>query len=113
MKTQYSQKAAEKAAAAIRARAGHGEPEIGLILGSGLGGLAKSIRNGARIRFGEIPGFPSATVAGHDGALIVGELGGRRVAALSGRFHMYEGHPAALAGCPVRVLDALGARQLL
>src|SRR5687767_12360094 len=112
MKTQYSRKAAEKAAAAIRARAGHGEPEIGLILGSGLGGLAKSITNGARIPFGEIPGFPSATVAGHDGALIVGELGGRRVAALSGRFHMYEGHPAALAGFPVRVLHALGARQL-
>lgn len=112
MKKQYSPAAAEKAAAAIRTRAGGGEPEIGLVLGSGLGGLAKSITNGTRIPFGEVPGFPSATVAGHDGALIVGELGGRRVAALSGRFHMYEGHPAALAGFPVRVLHALGARQL-
>lgn len=112
MKKQYSPAAAEKAAAAIRARGGPGEPSVGLILGSGLGGLAKSIQKSARIPFGEIPGFPAATVAGHDGALIVGELGGRRVAALSGRFHMYEGHSAALAGFPVRVLHALGARQL-
>lgn len=112
MKKQYSPAAAEEAAAAIRARGGPGEPSVGLILGSGLGGLAKSIQKSARIPFGEIPGFPAATVAGHDGALIVGELGGRRVAALSGRFHMYEGHSAALAGFPVRVLHALGARQL-
>jgi len=112
MKKQYSLAAAEKAAVAIRARGGTREPDTGLILGSGLGGLAKSIEKGERIPFGEIPGFPAATVAGHDGALIVGELGGRRVAALSGRFHMYEGHSAALAGFPVRVLYALGARKL-
>jgi purine-nucleoside phosphorylase len=111
-KIQYSPAAAEKAAAAIRARSGAGEPSVGLVLGSGLGGLAKSIQKGTRIPFAEIPGFPAATVAGHDGALILGELGGRLVAALSGRFHMYEGHSAALAGFPVRVLHALGARQL-
>ena len=112
MKKQHSPAAAEKAAAAVRARASDGEPAVGLILGSGLGGLAKSIQKSVRVPFGEIPGFPAATVAGHDGALIVGELAGRRVAALSGRFHMYEGHSAALAGFPVRVLHALGARQL-
>src|SRR5687768_1459882 len=112
MKRQYSAAAAEKAAAAIRERAGAGEPSVGLILGSGLGGLAKSIQKSTRIPFGEIPGFPAATVAGHDGALIIGELGGRRVAALSGRFHIYEGHAAALAAFPVRVLHALGARVL-
>jgi len=112
MKRQYSAAAAEKAAAAIRERAGAGKPSVGLILGSGLGGLAKSIQKSTRIPFSEIPGFPAATVAGHDGALILGDLGGRRVAALSGRFHMYEGHSAALAGFPVRVLHALGARQL-
>lgn len=112
MKAQYSPAAAEKAATAIRARAGALAPSMGLVLGSGLGGLAKTIQKSTRIPFGEIPGFPAATVAGHDGALIVGELGGRRVAALSGRFHMYEGHSAALAGFPVRVLHALGARQL-
>ena len=112
MKQQYSAAAAEKAAAAIHLRSGGGEPSIGLILGSGLGGLAKSIAGSVRIPFAEIPGFPAATVAGHDGALIIGELGGRRVAALSGRFHIYEGHAAALAAFPVRVLHALGARVL-
>lgn len=112
MKQQYSVAAAEKAAAAIRDRSGKEEPAIGLILGSGLGGLTKAITGSVRIPFGDIPGFPGATVAGHDGALIVGQLAGRRVAALSGRFHMYEGHPAALAAFPVRVLHALGARVL-
>lgn len=112
MRQQYSAAAAEKAAASVRARPGFDAPSTGLILGSGLGGLARSIANSIRIPFAEIPGFPAATVVGHDGALIVGSLGGRSVAALSGRFHMYEGHPAALAGFPVRVLWALGARDL-
>lgn len=112
MKARYSSVEAEKAAASIRARAGSHATAIGLILGSGLGGLTKSIQESVRIPFAEIPGFPEATVAGHDGALIVGKLGGRQVAALSGRFHVYEGHPAALAAFPVRVLRALGAREL-
>lgn len=112
MKAQYSAVEAEKAAATIRARTGSPATSIGLILGSGLGGLTKAIEGSVRIPFGEIPGFPEATVVGHDGALIVGTLGGRQVAALSGRFHMYEGHSAALAAFPVRVLRALGAREL-
>lgn len=112
MKRRYSSPEAEGAAAAIRKRSGSTPLSLGLILGSGLGGLAKSIEEGVRIPFGEIPGFPDATVAGHDGAMIVGRLGGRQVAALSGRFHMYEGHPAALAAFPVRVFRALGAGEL-
>ena len=64
------------------------------------------------VPFGEVPGFPTATVVGHAGRLIVGRLGGRSVVALAGRFHMYEGHDAAHAGFPVRVLHALGARTL-
>ena len=60
-----------------------------------------------------IPGFPSPTVVGHSGAVVAGLLGGRRVIALSGRFHMYEGHEASLAGFPVRVLHELGARTLI
>ena len=64
------------------------------------------------IPFADVPGFPSATVAGHAGKLIGGTLGSRRVVALAGRFHMYEGHDAALAGFPVRVLRALGAPVL-
>lgn len=111
MKSEYSTKAAIKAAAAIRKRASQ-QPTVGLILGSGLGGLSKSIGDAVRIPFGNIPGFPEATVAGHEGAVIVGSLGGREIVALSGRFHMYEGHPAALAAFPVRVFHALGAHDL-
>jgi purine-nucleoside phosphorylase len=112
MKTEYSTKAAIKAAAAIRKRAATQQPKVGIILGSGLGGLSKSIADPVRIPFADIPGFPNATIAGHEGAVIVGSLGGREVVALSGRFHMYEGHPAALAAFPVRVFHALGALEL-
>jgi purine-nucleoside phosphorylase len=112
MKSQYSTDAAVKAAAAVRMRAGTQQPKVGIILGSGLGGLSKSIVDAVRIPFAEIPGFPEATVAGHEGAVIVGSLSGREIVALSGRFHVYEGHPAALAAFPVRVFHALGARDL-
>jgi purine-nucleoside phosphorylase len=112
MKTEYSTKAAIKAAAAIRKRAATQQPKVGIILGSGLGGLSKSIADAVRIPFADIPGFPNVTIAGHEGAVIVGSLGGREVVALSGRFHMYEGHPAALAAFPVRVFHALGALEL-
>jgi purine-nucleoside phosphorylase len=112
MKTEYSTKAAIKAAAAIRKRAPTKQPKVAIILGSGLGGLSKSIADAVRIPFGDIPGFPNTTIAGHEGAVIVGSLGGREVVALSGRFHMYEGHPAALAAFPVRVFHALGALEL-
>ena len=112
MKSEYSTKAAIKAAAAIRKRAVTQQPKVGIILGSGLGGLSKSIADAVRIPFADIPGFPNTTIAGHEGAVIVGSLGGREVVALSGRFHMYEGHPAALAAFPVRVFHALGALEL-
>ncbi|HMI47290.1 MAG TPA: purine-nucleoside phosphorylase, partial [Gemmatimonadaceae bacterium] len=112
MKAEYSTKAAIKAAAAIRKRAATQQPKVGIILGSGLGGLSKSIVNAVRVPFGDIPGFPEVTVAGHEGAVILGGLGGREIVALSGRFHMYEGHPAALAAFPVRVFHALGAQEL-
>jgi purine-nucleoside phosphorylase len=112
MKSQYSTEAAIKAASAIRKLASSQQPKIGIILGSGLGGLSKSIGDAVRIPFRDIPGFPEATVAGHEGAVIVGTLGGREVVALSGRFHIYEGHPAALTAFPVRVFHALGAHDL-
>lgn len=85
-------------------------PVCGIVLGSGLGGLADRIDDALRIPFSHVPGFPTATVAGHAGQLIVGTLAGRPIVALAGRFHMYEGHDAALAAFPVRVLHALGAR---
>lgn len=111
MRREYSTEAAIEAAKAIRKRASL-EPSVGIILGSGLGGLSKSIADAVRIPFTEIPGFPEVTVAGHEGAVILGSLGGREIVALSGRFHMYEGHPAALAAFPVRVFHALGAHDL-
>ena len=112
MKTPYGARAAREAADEIRDRLGVA-PRVGIILGSGLGGLAGAIEGGARIPYEKIPGFPAATVVGHTGELVGGTIGGTPVAALAGRFHMYEGHDAALAGFPVRVLHALGARTLI
>jgi purine-nucleoside phosphorylase len=112
MTDDFSVSGAERTADAIRERIGTDEPEIAIILGSGLGGLADEIESATRVPFSDVPGFPETTVLGHAGALVSGRLGGRPVVALAGRFHMYEGHPVALAGFPVRVMHALGARTL-
>lgn len=110
----FGAEAAAAAAEFVRPRCGGGvaEPALALILGSGLGGLAERVERAVRVPFGEIPGFPAATVAGHRGELVAGELARRPVIALAGRLHMYEGHPARVAAFPVRVLHALGARTL-
>ena len=108
----YGARAAADAAAEIRRRVGEREPVLGIILGSGLGGLARRIEDARDVDFDDVPGFPSATVVGHAGRVIAGRLAGRPVVALAGRFHMYEGHDATLAGFPARVLHALGARTL-
>lgn len=110
MSAPYGRDAARRTADAVRARIGDSAPEIGIVLGSGLGGLAEDIDDAIRIPFAGVPGFPSATVVGHAGALISGTLGGRSVIALAGRFHMYEGHSPQLAAFPVRVMHELGAR---
>lgn len=103
--------AARQAAEYIRQRIGPERPTpvAGIVLGSGLGGLAERIEDAVRIPFSHVPGFPNVTVAGHAGQLLAGMLGGRPVVALAGRFHLYEGHEASLAAFPVRVLHALGA----
>lgn len=108
----YGAESAARAAEAVRERLGVRAPTCAIVLGSGLGELAQDIQDARRVPFAEVPGFPTATVVGHAGALIAGTLGGREVVALAGRFHMYEGHSAALAGFPVRVLHALGAQTL-
>jgi purine-nucleoside phosphorylase len=105
--------AARDTAAAIRSRIGDRVPSVAIVLGSGLGGLADEIDVVARIPYGEIPGFHPASVAGHAGTLYAGTLAGRFVVALSGRFHMYEGHDARLAAFPARAAHALGARTLI
>lgn len=87
-------------------------PVAAIILGSGLGGLADDIQDARRVAFRDVPGFPAATVHGHAGQLISGTLAGRPVLALAGRFHLYEGHSARVAGFAVRVLHALGAGTL-
>ncbi|HMS01805.1 MAG TPA: purine-nucleoside phosphorylase [Gemmatimonadaceae bacterium] len=103
--------AAALAADVIRRRVGSvfRTPACGIVLGSGLGGLASAVEDARPIPFADIPGFPAATVAGHAGQLILGTLEGVPVAMLAGRLHLYEGHDAGLAGYPVRVLRALGA----
>jgi purine-nucleoside phosphorylase len=104
--------AARHAADAVSARLGVRQPVAAIVLGSGLGELADRIERAARVPFAEVPGFHAPSVAGHRGELICGVLGGREVLALSGRFHMYEGHSARVAAFPVRVAHALGARVL-
>lgn len=111
--TEFGAAAAESAARSVRHQLDLDGPlDCAIVLGSGLGGLVRRISGARRIAFGSVPGFPAATVVGHVGALVTGTLAGRTVVALAGRFHMYEGHAAALAGFPVRVLHALGARTL-
>jgi purine-nucleoside phosphorylase len=106
----FGRDSAHRTADSLRKRIGGDAPELGIVLGSGLGGLAAEIQDATRVPFAEIPGFPTATVVGHAGAIVAGTLSGRRVIALAGRFHMYEGHPPQLAAFPVRVMHALGAR---
>ena len=88
-------------------------PDIAIILGTGLGGLAEEVSVEARIPYGEIPGFPLSTVESHAGQLLVGSLSGKRVVAMQGRFHRYEGYTLAQIAFPVRVLQALGATTLV
>lgn len=88
-------------------------PETAVILGTGLGGLATAITVECAIDYGDIPGFPLSTVESHSGRLLLGTLNGRRVVAMQGRFHRYEGYPLQQVGFPVRVLRALGARTLI
>ncbi len=80
-----------------------------MILGSGLGHLAQAIEAPVRIPFGEIPGWPTSTVEGHVGSLVIGTLEGKAVAVLQGRVHYYEGYTMAQIGMPIRTLQAAGA----
>jgi purine-nucleoside phosphorylase len=104
--------AVDAAVAAVRARTAL-VPDAALILGTGLGGLGKAIAVECAIPHGDIPGFPLATVESHAGRLLVGTLAGRRVVAMQGRFHRYEGYALQQVTFPVRVLRALGATTLI
>ena len=102
----------EAAAAVVRQRAGL-KPDTGIILGTGLGGLADEISVESSIPYEQIPGFPLSTVESHAGRLLLGRLGNRPVVALQGRFHRYEGYGLGEVTFPVRVMHALGARVLI
>jgi purine-nucleoside phosphorylase len=104
--------AVERAAAAIRARFDR-TPDVGIILGTGLGALAREIESVATIDYPAIPGFPRSTVESHAGRLLCGTLGGKTVVAMQGRFHRYEGYTLQQVTFPVRVLKALGAKSLI
>jgi purine-nucleoside phosphorylase len=98
--------------AAVRARSDL-VPEIGIVLGSGLGGLAAELDDALAIPFADLPGWPAATAPGHEGRLLLGRLGGRPVVMLQGRFHLYEGNDPGLVVQPVLLVRRLGARAVL
>ena len=102
----------QAAADVVRARSAL-EPEVAIILGTGLGGLAAEIDVEAEVPYERIPGFPLSTVESHAGRLLVGRLGRRPVVAMQGRFHRYEGYDLQQVTFPVRVMRALGARTLV
>jgi len=102
----------EAATHAIRAR-WQGQPKVGIILGTGLGGLVEEMTAEATIPYGDIPHFPESTVPSHAGRLVCGQLAGKTVVAMEGRFHFYEGYSLKQITLPVRVFQALGCDTLL
>lgn len=105
--------AVARATDAVRQQLGSRRPEVAVVLGSGLGHLADRATDVVKIGYDRIPGFPLPTVQGHAGMLVAGQLGGREVILQSGRFHMYEGHPAATSALPVRVFSELGVGTII
>ncbi len=103
---------AEAAAAAIRRALGD-PPDVAVILGSGLGGFAERLTGARSLPYGEIPDWPDAATPGHGRRLVVGACGGRRVLALAGRPHLYEGHAPERLGLPMRTLARMGVRVVI
>jgi purine-nucleoside phosphorylase len=102
----------ERAANVVRSQF-DATPDVAIILGTGLGGLATHIGVDATIDYADIPGFPLSTVESHAGRLLCGTLSGKTIVAMQGRFHRYEGYGLSQVTFPVRVLRALGARTLV
>jgi len=102
----------QEAAAFVRARS-RTRPEVGVILGTGLGDLASALEVEATIPYRDLPHFPVSTVESHEGSLVLGTLGGRQAAVLKGRTHCYEGYTMQQVAFPVRVLKALGCGTML
>ena len=100
----------KKTAAFIQAETRDFAPEVGIVLGTGLGDFADRIDTQFAIEYKQIPGFPVSTVEGHKGRMIFGTVEGRRVVAMQGRFHYYEGYTMQQVTFPVRVMQQLGIR---
>ena len=103
----------DAAAAAIRKRAGDAVPDVAIVLGSGLGDFAGQLKGAVSIPYGDLPHWPASAVIGHAGRLVIGTLGGKRVAALSGRAHFYEGHDLRTVTFATRVIGRLGVKVLI
>lgn len=88
-------------------------PQVGMILGSGLGGLAEAVNHPVFLPYNEIPSWPISTVEGHAGRLVIGELEGKQVMVMQGRVHFYEGYSITQVGLPVRVMQRLGVQSLI
>ena len=102
----------DTAVAAIQTRSKK-QPEVGLILGSGLGDLAECVSPADFIEYKDIPGWPVSTIEGHKGRLVIGELEGKTVLIMQGRAHYYEGYPITQVGFPIRVMKRLGIDKLI
>ncbi len=102
----------EEAAASVRTRCGT-LPETAIVLGSGLGDFADTLLDAIATPYGEIPHWPASKIVGHAGRLVIGNVAGKRVAALSGRVHVYEGHDLATVVFAVRVMGRLGVTRVI
>jgi len=102
----------KEAADAVRARI-RTVPEIAIVLGSGLGDFANNLADPVVMPYDTLPHWPAARVVGHEGKLVVGSIRGKTIAALAGRCHLYEGHPAATVSFAVRTLGLLGVKLLV
>ena len=102
----------DETAHAVKARIGQ-QPAFGLILGSGLGGLADAVERAVHIPYPELPHWPTSTVQGHSGQLVAGQLEGQPVLVMQGRAHYYEGYSMAQVGLPLRVMQRLGVHTVI
>jgi len=102
----------EKSAATVRSRCG-ALPETAIVLGSGLGDFAGTLVDAVTMPYGDLPYWPASRVVGHEGQLVIGNVGGTRVAALSGRAHFYEGHDLGTVVFATRVMGRIGVRRLI
>lgn len=103
----------QKSAEYIKEKIKERSPKIAIVLGSGLGGLTKEIKNEIVIKYKDIPNFPVSTVEGHAGELIIGNLNGIEIIAMNGRFHYYEGYEVAHTTYPIRVFSLLGIENII